>query len=111
MSYIPKISFAYILLSMDLSGCNILFMSKKQKVVFVTNKSDASVYNNGQLIGSGTRITQKIEKSGVREISVKTPGFRAFATVMAPTHKAGGYYIFQITDILLVIAGNPNKTY
>jgi hypothetical protein len=87
-----------IFLATNLTNCTRIFIPKKQKVTFVTKNKEAEVYLDNELLGTGSSFTQKIDKSGVRQVVVRIPGYKDAYYALVPQKRHGAYIPLAILD-------------
>ena len=69
------------------SSCVSMFMTKKQKVTFTTNHSESTTYLDKEELGKGKLIKEKVKKEGVRQVIVRTPGYKDSYAVLTPSRR------------------------
>lgn len=94
----PKI-LSGITVALVLTGCATVFLPKRQKVTIITNEPNAIVYLNNEELGTGAKITRRIERNCVQQIIVKNEGYRDKRAVLIPTHRAPGFWICQVFNL------------
>lgn len=75
-------------------------MSKNQKVTFQTKDNNSVVYMDNEEIGSGKTFTTKIEKTGDRQIVVRTPGYKDESIALVMTKLNPLVFPLGVFDII-----------
>lgn len=86
-------------ISLIFSGCATVFVPSKQTLVVKTVSNDATVYINNEELGKGKIISGKIEKDGLKTVTIKTDGYRDKKDVLIPTHRCVGYWVSQFFNM------------
>lgn len=88
-----------------LNSCASLFIPHNQTITINTQQDSARVYLNGEKIGKGTSITKRIPKSGIKQIVVKTPGYKDHYAVLIPKRKPIAFWPLFTIDMLTFYGG------
>ena len=95
-----KLARLAILVMIICSGCSVMYTSKNQKKVTITVPSDRTkIFVDGALEGIGT-TTFKTRKDGIKQIVLRTPGYKDNYYVMIPTRRPPAFWVGIANDIL-----------
>ena len=90
-------------ITLSLIGCRAIFIPKKQNVTISTDNNNSEIYVNDYLFTDNKTATKKIEKDGVKQIVLKTPGYKDEYAVLLPGRKVHSYYPLLVLDIPSII--------
>lgn len=99
-------AFVSLSLVFCLSGCASIFIPKKQRVTIHTGDPEAKVFmDGGTELGSGAVVKERIEKDGIRQVTVVTPGSKPDYYVIMPSHRPVFFWLAQPFNVLTCFYG------
>jgi len=94
-----------LLVTITFSSCVSMFMPKKQKITFTTNRSESTTYVDKEEIGKGKLIKEKIKKDGVKQVIVRTPGYKDSYGVLTPSRRPIAYWPLMLLNVFNAFYG------
>ena len=88
-----------------LSSCTAIFIPKKQNVQFNTENDSTTVVVDGEEIGKGKSFEYKIQKRGLQQVLVTTPGYKDEHVMLRPFRRSPAFYPLAILDLPLMVMG------
>jgi S1-C subfamily serine protease len=88
-----------------LSSCTAIFIPKKQNVQFNTDNDSTTVVVDGEEIGKGKSFEYKIQKRGLQQVVVTTPGYKDEHVMLRPFRRSPAFYPLAILDLPLMVMG------
>lgn len=84
-----KNSSLLLFLCITMFSCASILSPKKQKVTIETASSEAKVYINDELIGTGKKVVAEIDRDATaKQVRVETPNQKPFYTVLIPSKRS-----------------------
>ncbi len=81
-------------------------MPSKQNVSIKTENENSEVYeHNDLLLGKGKKIDAKITKSGDKQLTIKTPGFKDHHVIIKPEKRSPLFYPLMTLDFPFLFFG------
>lgn len=103
MTHLLRItSIALLLLT---SSCTALFIPKKQNVSFTTDNDSSVVIVDGKEIGKGKSFDYKINKTGLQQVVISTPGYKDEHVMIRPYRRSPAFYPLAVLDLPLMAFG------
>jgi S1-C subfamily serine protease len=99
------IRFSSLALLLFLSSCTAIFIPKKQNVQFNTDNDSSAVVVDGEEIGKGKSFEYKIQKRGLQQVVVTTPGYKDEHVMLRPFRRSPAFYPLAILDLPLMVMG------
>jgi S1-C subfamily serine protease len=99
------IRFSSLALLLFLSSCTAIFIPKKQNVQFNTDNDSTTVVVDGEEIGKGKSFEYKIQKRGLQQVVVTTPGYKDEHVMLRPFRRSPAFYPLAILDLPLMVMG------
>jgi hypothetical protein len=82
-----------------LSSCATILTSKKQNVSFRTNNSDSEVIVDNEKIGKGEIVKNKIKRTGIKQVIVKTDNYKDEYFSLMPYKRPATFGLFMFLNI------------
>jgi|LauGreDrversion4_2_1035121.scaffolds.fasta_scaffold73219_3 S1-C subfamily serine protease len=95
--------FACIIGLLSLSSCTSFLLPDTQSVVFITDSDSSQVLADNKELGKGKNISTNIERAGLQEIVIHTPGFKDEHHLLIPERRDPWFYPVAILDLPLVL--------
>ena len=95
--------FACIIGLLSLSSCTSFLLPDTQSVVFITDSDSSQVLADNKELGKGKNISTNIERAGLQEIVIQTPGFKDEHHLLIPERRDPWFYPVAILDLPLVL--------
>jgi S1-C subfamily serine protease len=99
------IRFSSIALILMTTSCTAIFIPKKQNVQFNTDNDSTVVAIDGEDIGKGKSFEYKIQKRGLQQVVVTTPGYKDEHVMLRPFRRSPAFYPLAILDLPLMVMG------
>jgi S1-C subfamily serine protease len=99
------IRFSSIALILMTTSCTAIFIPKKQNVQFNTDNDSTVVAIEGEDIGKGKSFEYKIQKRGLQQVVVTTPGYKDEHVMLRPFRRSPAFYPLAILDLPLMVMG------
>lgn len=99
------IRFSSIALILMTTSCTAIFIPKKQNVQFNTDNDSTEVVIDGENIGKGKSFEYKIQKRGLQQVVVTTPGYKDEHVMLRPFRRSPAFYPLAILDLPLMVMG------
>ncbi|MFM6933861.1 MAG: S1C family serine protease [Flavobacteriales bacterium] len=97
--------FSSIALILVTSSCTAIFIPKKQNVQFTTENDSSVVVIDGEEVGKGKSFETKVQKLGLQQVVIKTPGYKDEHIMLRPYRRSPAFYPLAILDIPIMVLG------
>lgn len=88
------------------TSCTLILMPSKQNVNVKTDSNDSKVFiDNKEQIGEGKSFSTKITKTGSKQLTLKTPGFKDQHFVIKPEKRSPLFYPLMTLDFPFLFFG------
>ena len=90
------------------SSCTAILIPKKQNVRFTTENDSTVVIVDGEEIGKGKSFDYKLNKAGLQQVVVSTPGYKDEHVMLRPFRRSPLFYPLAVLDTPLMALGYGN---
>lgn len=97
------IKFAFLTGLLSLTSCTSFLLPDTQSVVIVTDSDSSKVLISDKEIGKGKKINTTINRMGIQEVVLQTPGFKDEHHLLLPEKRDPLFYPVAILDLPLVL--------
>lgn len=94
-----------VTLTLMISSCALIFLPHRQKITTKTQNDSTTVYYDDVEAGMGKLVTAKTAKSGAKQVTLKTPGYKDQYEVIMPGRKPIMFWPLFAIDMLTFYGG------
>ncbi|MES2727879.1 MAG: hypothetical protein V4643_12295, partial [Bacteroidota bacterium] len=85
------------------SSCVAIFLPMKQSVKFNTNNEQSKIFVDNEELGEGNNVSSKIEKTGSKQVILKTPDYKDEYNVLLPERRVIAFWPLKLVDICFIL--------